>query len=198
MMKLISAGILLSCLPMSAQAITIDFEQLNSFANTSFIPSPYVEDGFQLTALSGGFTSVDELSTNYSGSAALSNNTFGGETELTRVGGGSFNLISIDLTEFFSNTNGATATFTRDGGFSQSFTLDANFFVPETFFFDSAFAGTTSLRFVNTLPFYQFDNIEVTVSPVPIPAAAWLFGSALLGFFGLRRKKWMSLRGNFN
>lgn len=27
-----------------------------------------------------------------------------------------------------------------------------------------------------------------TVSPVPVPAAAWLFGSALLGFFGMRRK----------
>ena len=31
------------------------------------------------------------------------------------------------------------------------------------------------------------DNIEV--SAVPVPAAAWLFGSALLGFFGFSRKK---------
>ena len=28
-----------------------------------------------------------------------------------------------------------------------------------------------------------------SVSPVPIPAAAWLFGSALLGFFGFSRRK---------
>ena len=188
MMKLISAGILFSCLSMPAQAITIDFEQLNDLPNTSVVLSPYVEDGFQLTALSGAFSSIDEGTTNYSGSAALFNNTSGGETELTQVGGGAFNLISIDLTEFFANPDGATVTFTRDGGFSQSFTLDANFFVPETFFFDSAFAGTTSLRFDNVVPFYQFDNIEVTVSPVPVPAAAWLFGSALLGFFGFRRK----------
>lgn len=27
-----------------------------------------------------------------------------------------------------------------------------------------------------------------TFSPVPVPAAAWLFGSALLGLFGLRRR----------
>jgi len=27
------------------------------------------------------------------------------------------------------------------------------------------------------------------VSPVPVPAAAWLFGSALLGFFGFSRRK---------
>lgn len=28
-----------------------------------------------------------------------------------------------------------------------------------------------------------------TISPVPVPAAAWLFGSALLGFFGFSRRK---------
>jgi len=27
------------------------------------------------------------------------------------------------------------------------------------------------------------------ISPVPVPAAAWLFGSALLGFFGFSRRK---------
>jgi hypothetical protein len=35
-------------------------------------------------------------------------------------------------------------------------------------------------------------NISVTVAPpsaVPIPAAAWLFGSAMLGLFGVARRK---------
>jgi len=32
-------------------------------------------------------------------------------------------------------------------------------------------------------------TLNPTVSPVPVPAAAWLFGTALLGFVGLRRKK---------
>ena len=31
------------------------------------------------------------------------------------------------------------------------------------------------------------DNFSI--SPVPVPAAAWLFGSALLGFFGFSRRK---------
>lgn len=31
--------------------------------------------------------------------------------------------------------------------------------------------------------------LEGTVSPVPIPAAAWLFGSALLGVVGLKRRR---------
>jgi len=33
-----------------------------------------------------------------------------------------------------------------------------------------------------------FINENLEVSPIPVPAAAWLFGSALLGFVGLRRK----------
>lgn len=36
-----------------------------------------------------------------------------------------------------------------------------------------------------------FDNITITtdVAPVPLPAAAWLFGSALLGLGGLAKKR---------
>ena len=36
------------------------------------------------------------------------------------------------------------------------------------------------------------ENISVTVEPpsaVPIPAAAWLFGSAMLGLFGVAQRK---------
>ena len=31
-------------------------------------------------------------------------------------------------------------------------------------------------------------DINVSVSSVPVPAAVWLFGSALLGLTGLKRK----------
>jgi hypothetical protein len=36
-----------------------------------------------------------------------------------------------------------------------------------------------------------FDNVQLSLSPVPVPAAIWLFGSALLGLtgFNLRRKR---------
>lgn len=56
-----------------------------------------------------------------------------------------------------------------------------------------------SVRDQTSFPFrtvlsYNFLNGEVTnastnVSAVPVPAAAWLFGSGLLGLAGLRRKK---------
>lgn len=32
-------------------------------------------------------------------------------------------------------------------------------------------------------------NIEITFNEVPVPAAAWLFGSALIGLAGLKRKQ---------
>lgn len=35
----------------------------------------------------------------------------------------------------------------------------------------------------------EFYINSMTVSTVPVPAAAWLFGSALLGFFGFSRRK---------
>ena len=37
---------------------------------------------------------------------------------------------------------------------------------------------------------FAIDNLSISaVSTVPVPAAAWLFGSALLGFFGFSRRK---------
>jgi len=35
---------------------------------------------------------------------------------------------------------------------------------------------------------YGLDNVEYSVSAVPVPAAAWLFGSALFGFWRFSRK----------
>ena len=50
-----------------------------------------------------------------------------------------------------------------------------------------------SIDFGGTANFTGYDNItfgSVTpdISPVPLPAAAWLFGSALLGFAGFKRR----------
>jgi hypothetical protein len=38
-------------------------------------------------------------------------------------------------------------------------------------------------------PYTLLDNVTYSATPTPIPAAAWLFGSGLMGLFGLRSKK---------
>ena len=35
----------------------------------------------------------------------------------------------------------------------------------------------------------DFDNVQLSVSAVPVPAAVWLFGTALIGFIGVSRRR---------
>jgi hypothetical protein len=35
----------------------------------------------------------------------------------------------------------------------------------------------------------EFDNVQLSVSAVPVPAAFWLFGTALVGFIGISRRR---------
>jgi len=34
-----------------------------------------------------------------------------------------------------------------------------------------------------------FDKVQLTVSAVPVPAAVWLFGSALIGLVGFSKRR---------
>lgn len=61
-----------------------------------------------------------------------------------------------------------------------------------------AFGGGITLQFnstcgadANCFADFTIDNVSISadVSSVPVPAAAWLFGSALLGLGGIARKK---------
>ena len=52
------------------------------------------------------------------------------------------------------------------------------------FMFGNRVLGSGTLT--NTL---GLDNFSVTTSPVPVPAAVWLFGSGLLGLIGVARRK---------
>jgi hypothetical protein len=48
--------------------------------------------------------------------------------------------------------------------------------------FNTDFTGNAAATFGNT-------------APIPVPAAVWLFGSALMGFFGFRRKNGQNIQG---
>lgn len=61
-------------------------------------------------------------------------------------------------------------------------------------FFSFDFSGIDSLHFVANGgeeylgSGYHFTMDNVTINAVPVPAAAWLFGSGLIGFIGLNRR----------
>ena len=61
-------------------------------------------------------------------------------------------------------------------------------------FYATGFTGNNiySLLFtgnIDSFSDYALAGIDVELSPVPVPGAAILFGSALLGFFGFKRRK---------
>jgi hypothetical protein len=53
------------------------------------------------------------------------------------------------------------------------------------FWIQPGFGATYSGRGTNTPEYLQAD---LNVSPVPVPAAFWLFGTALIGFIGMSRR----------
>ena len=90
---------------------------------------------------------------------------------------------SMSLYEGDTNANGLLAFDVTDG---DSFTIFASL---QAIAWDGVADGFNTF----TMDFSDDTGINVAsapnVSAVPVPAAAWLFGSALLGFFGFSRRK---------
>jgi len=109
-------------------------------------------------------------------------------------------LDSIVLTSFTGNggnlgwsQDGISITSNFQGPFNSSQVgLDLLENGPLSAFGPFLLAGTYAIKFgtgtnVNS---YGIDfNVSGVPSTVPVPAAAWLFGSALIGFFGFSRRK---------
>ncbi len=87
--------------------------------------------------------------------------------------GGAFDIVARDA---LGNTIDSYFGSTDNGDFAGPLTLSGG--------------GIRSLFWQD--PGWNFagiDNITISTSPVPVPAAVWLLGSALLGLSGLKRKK---------
>ena len=101
---------------------------------------------------------------------------------------------SVNVYDGLGATGNLLATLNLAAQFSQDCSGDPTGgfcnFSPIGVLFDGI---AKSIDFGGTANFTGFDNITFGsaapgVSPVPLPAAAWLFGSALLGFAGFKRR----------
>lgn len=194
---LVIAALVLGTSP--AKAVTIDFESLmrvNELANHHLLS--YSEDGFTLSNSVGQtnpFMTFGTLHSKFSGSTALMHIGHAIQTDLTRTGGGSFSLHSIDLAEFFGSGETTPVTFIGDltggGTVTNIFTLDGVAFGAETFTF-TGFDSVTKVSWTSFTSFQsdirQIDNIVVNTSTsVPEPASLGLMGLGLAGLAWIRR-----------
>ena len=191
-------------IPLCSQATVIDFEQLKHIDSIEKVHgSQYIEDGFQIdeqkSIFQSGLASYGTLSPRYIGSTALFRG-FGPSHgfKLSKVDGGTFDLLSIDLAELdiesyanFGNFFSTEIKFVRDGGYSQTFVLDGKVPSAETFFFDAKFQDSSVVYWDNNYPSHQFDNITIAddVSSVPEPPMLLLLGAAFIGLVGRKCKQ---------
>ena len=193
----------------SVSALTIDFEEIDNtfdFSQDSVNSQGFNFENNCFNPTGGCILHWGESSpfNADSGGVTYSHNTQGSMDTLTQIGGGAFDLLSIDFTGVFNREAGV--------GNPDSFRVTGNYLDGSSVFTDIHLADITGLQ---TFVFgwtslssatiggpwvgpewlgIQMDNLVVndasTPSVVPVPAAIWLFGSALIGLvrFGKRRK----------
>ena len=178
-----------------ASAATLTFESLASADDNFSVGTSYTESGFKLdditTTSNFGFATWGSTSPFFSGSTALMNNNDAGLTKLTQVGGGAFQLNSVDLTVMYPGLTGDGAvavTFagTKLDGSIVTQTFSVNDGAPQTFTF-SGFTNLSQVTWQDSATYHQFDNINVVAVPEPESYAMFLAGLGLMGFAARRR-----------
>jgi hypothetical protein len=188
--------------------VVIDFENVVSDADAALSVSPYTEDGMQVAAnLGNGIFGKDYVGggiptgDNDNGSAIygwcgyrfsapyLCDGT--SIVTLTEASGNTFDLLSLDSSNL--NLGELAGTLVVIGHLEGGGTINADLVLQsdswQRFSFDASWQGleSVSIHAANIVGWDPaIDNIAVNV--VPIPAAVWLFGSALASLGFVRRR----------
>ncbi len=181
-----------------AQTTVLDFESLactGATTNFTYSASPFIIQGYQLSASFGyGFATPCSGRAGVSGSAALYNYYGNSVTTLTKVGGGAFDLVSIDLADYYYYLSPLSLTFTgtpvAGGSVFQTFSIPGSRVSQTwaTYAFGSAFDNVTSVAWQSSLPYHEFDNITIG-GVVPEPATVSLLATGLVGMAGARLRR---------
>ncbi len=189
-----------------AQAATLTFQTqpLGSFTTL-------IESGFQLDYAAGDLQNVESLAGNNVLTDSNSTNPFGSLVNITRVGGGLFNLVSLDIANLLGlNTSGPTTVptsfdyrveLTSNLGSIVAYTTDLTSL---STIFPTGFTGISSLglnivsnqfsSFFGGPRLFAVDNIVLTTTPTtPVPEPASIAGLVAFGTMGatsmLKRKQ---------
>ena len=152
---------------------------------TTGISAPVIGPGrldLNSIEVSGGTGTLDIrlTDTDYSGSVSQYNMGFGGTTDGTV--GFTF-LYGTTNQEFVGNVMSSVSGITGDaqtGSFGSSTSAAVNTSDPYSL---------TILATIEHTGAGQITSFDAIASPIPVPAAVWLFGSGLLGLVGVARRR---------
>jgi len=189
MRLILFASILAATFSVKAETVTLDFEE-QIFSN--FSDGPVISKDYLLSTSASGWGS-------FGGSDSERSQFYcsGCSATMEQIEGNSFNLNSLDLSSygFFPEDRSITLTgfYTDGGSISTVLTATTDPDNWTAYNFGDDWQNLQSLEFGALIgePSYGqsigFDN--VVVSSVPVPAAVWLFGSALAGLGWMKRKQ---------
>jgi hypothetical protein len=189
-MRFLFIAMLLVTSAVNATTVTIDFENVSSGDLTPlYLPGPgddgsktFQTDGFTFN-LNGGLTETPENNYVY-GSKIQQLFTPDAYVDMRRTDGQAFSLHDVDI--FACEPNCLIWGAISIGGVVSTFSTDNTADLGS-----GDWLNVTYVSFGNELEFgpsVAVDNIVVGAA-VPIPAAVWLFGSALAGLGWMRRKQ---------
>jgi hypothetical protein len=173
----------------AAYSNPLSMESFESFSNGD---TNIVTADFSMTTSAGGSNSINEPyigayptdGSNYFGWAYIDN------AALNLSFNNPINAFSMDITDLAS-VGGTTINFANNNGeqFDAAFSNFDTHGALDFFGVISDVSFTDITMTFETSEWIGIDRIQYG-SPVPVPAAAWLFASGFVGLFGMTRRKW--------